>query len=63
MQPSIPVVTVGLAVMMGMESGSSQKLAGILVAVCGALSMVIGSSTEAKAPRGEHVVYGFRFSA
>lgn len=40
MQPSIPVITVLLGVLFGLEAGSLQKFAGILLAVAGAVCMV-----------------------
>lgn len=40
MQPSIPVITALLGVLLGLEAGSLQKFAGILLAVMGSICMV-----------------------
>mmetsp|Transcript_36882 Transcript_36882/g.104088 ORF Transcript_36882/g.104088 Transcript_36882/m.104088 type:complete len:386 (+) Transcript_36882:262-1419(+) len=58
-QPSIPVLTVALAVLLGTEEGSLRKLGGILMAVAGALCMVVGSSTGVAISKGDTVMYGF----
>lgn len=44
MQPTIPVFTAMLAVMLKLESGSIQKFAGIAMAVLGSMSMVRSGS-------------------
>ena len=40
MQPSIPVITALLGVLLGLEAGSLQKFCGILLAVMGSICMV-----------------------
>ena len=42
-QPSVPVFTVMIGVMIGAERGSARKVVGILLAVLGAICMVAGS--------------------
>lgn len=46
-QPTIPVFTALLALMMGTEQGSVQKFAGIALAVGGSISMVLGGISSA----------------
>lgn len=47
-QPSVPVFTVMLALFLGSETGSARKMVGILLAVLGAMCMVVGSIHDAK---------------
>lgn len=47
MQPAIPVFTVLLTIALRMESASPQKLAGIALAVAGAVAMVLGGLVHA----------------
>uniref|UniRef100_A0A7S1SPQ5 EamA domain-containing protein n=1 Tax=Tetraselmis chuii TaxID=63592 RepID=A0A7S1SPQ5_9CHLO len=59
MQPSVPVFTVGMAVLVfRTEVGSMRKLSGIFMAVVGAVLMVFGSSSNATVARGETTFYG-----
>ena len=51
MQPAIPVFTVLLTIALRMEMASPQKLAGIALAVAGAVAMVLGGLAHA-APGG-----------
>lgn len=41
-QPSIPVITVCLSVILGLEAGSAAKILGIITAVTGSMCMVVG---------------------
>mmetsp|Transcript_6902 Transcript_6902/g.18045 ORF Transcript_6902/g.18045 Transcript_6902/m.18045 type:complete len:422 (+) Transcript_6902:229-1494(+) len=59
MQPSVPVFTVALAVLVfRTEAGSRQKLGGIFLAVGGAVVMVFGSSSGAAVGTDDTPVYG-----
>lgn len=51
-QPSVPVFTVMIGVMLGAEKGSMRKVIGIMFAVMGAISMVVGSVGGAEASGG-----------
>ena len=44
MQPSIPVITACLGVVLGLEAGSMSKFLGILTAVAGSICMVLPPS-------------------
>lgn len=50
MQPSIPVITALLGVVLGLEAGSVQKFVGILVAVAGSICMVSNSTCCPETP-------------
>jgi drug/metabolite transporter (DMT)-like permease len=45
MQPTIPVFTAMIAVMVGLEAGSLQKFVGIVLAVAGSICMVSAQSS------------------
>jgi drug/metabolite transporter (DMT)-like permease len=65
MQPTIPVFTVLLGVLLGMEGLSPRKLAGIGLAVLGAVSMVLGgaSATEGSAAEASSMILGNMYLA
>eukprot|EP00891_Asterochloris_glomerata_P006068 jgi/Astpho2/6068/fgenesh1_pg.00084_%23_57_t len=62
MQPTVPVFTALIAVMLKLEAGSLQKFCGIALAVAGSISMVLGGvgggSTKRSAAEGRSMLLG-----
>lgn len=57
-QPSVPVFTVMIGVVLGVEKGSMRKVIGIMFAVVGAVSMVVGSVGGAEGGSGANLLLG-----